>query len=53
MCSDQDGIFLFIYKYGINNKGTIEQIKNQQEEIKTLQLFLMEYNHIFRKLKDK
>ena len=34
-------------------KGTIEQIKNQQEEFKTLQLFLMEYNHIFRKLKDK
>tara|TARA_R100000152_G_C6682902_1_gene116348 strand:- start:383 stop:640 length:258 start_codon:yes stop_codon:yes gene_type:complete len=29
------------------------QLEYQQEEIKTLQLFLMEYNHIFRELKDK
>jgi len=31
----------------------IERLEHQQEEIKTLQLFLMNHNHIFRKLKDK
>tara|TARA_Y100001938_G_C7957778_1_gene362651 strand:- start:333 stop:572 length:240 start_codon:yes stop_codon:yes gene_type:complete len=30
-----------------------KRLEYQQEEIKTLQLFLMEHNHIFRKLKDK
>ena len=34
-------------------KDINERLEYQQEEIKTLQLFLMEHNHIFRKLKDK
>mgnify|MGYP003135663099 CR=1 FL=1 len=33
--------------------GIKEKLEYQQEEIKTLQLFLMEHNHIFRKSKNK